>query len=81
MTDRISGRLLPLHLISYLISLMDRSNISYASVQMNADLQFSAAVYGLGAGFEDTACASSVQLSDLTLEEMEAAWTRAKQQE
>lgn len=48
--DRISGRLLPLLLISYLISLMDRSNISYASVQMNADLQFSAAVYGLGAG-------------------------------
>lgn len=47
---RISRRLLPLLFVSYLISLMDRSNISYASVQMNADLGFSAAVYGLGAG-------------------------------
>ncbi|MFM7274389.1 MAG: MFS transporter [Gammaproteobacteria bacterium] len=48
--DRISRRLLPILLLGYLISLMDRSNISYASVQMNADLGFSAAVYGLGAG-------------------------------
>lgn len=47
---RISWRLLPLLFVSYLISLMDRSNISYAAVQMNADLGFSAAVYGLGAG-------------------------------
>jgi hypothetical protein len=29
---------------------MDRANISYASVQMNASLGFSAAVYGFGAG-------------------------------
>lgn len=48
--DKISWRLLPLILLSYLISYMDRSNISFASVQMNADLGFSAAVYGLGAG-------------------------------
>jgi ACS family tartrate transporter-like MFS transporter len=47
---RISWRLLPLLLISYLVSLMDRSNISYAAVQMNADLKFSNSVYGLGAG-------------------------------
>src|SRR6266436_9901420 len=47
---KISWRLLPLILLSYLISYMDRSNISFASVQMNADLRFSAAVYGLGAG-------------------------------
>ena len=48
--DKISWRLLPLILLSYLISYMDRSNISFASVPMNADLHFSAAVYGLGAG-------------------------------
>jgi hypothetical protein len=33
-----------------LLTPMDRSNISFASVPMNADLRFSAAVYGLGAG-------------------------------
>jgi ACS family tartrate transporter-like MFS transporter len=48
--DKISWRLLPLILLSYLISYMDRSNISFASVPMNADLRFSATVYGLGAG-------------------------------
>jgi ACS family tartrate transporter-like MFS transporter len=48
--NKISWRLLPLILLSYLISYMDRSNISFASMQMNADLRFSAAVYGLGAG-------------------------------
>ena len=48
--NKISWRLLPLILLSYLISYMDRSNISFASVPMNADLGFGAAVYGLGAG-------------------------------
>ena len=47
---KISLRLLPLLFLSYLIAYIDRTNISFASVQMNADLGFSAAVYGLGAG-------------------------------
>ncbi|MEY2927956.1 MAG: hypothetical protein RL367_2433, partial [Pseudomonadota bacterium] len=36
--------------LSYLVAVLDRANISYASVQMNASLGFSAAVYGFGAG-------------------------------
>ncbi|WP_310532754.1 MFS transporter [Novosphingobium sp.] len=47
---KISWRILPLILLSYMVAVMDRANISYASVQMNASLGFSAAVYGLGAG-------------------------------
>ena len=47
---KISWRILPLIFLSYLIAVMDRANISYASVQMNTSLGFSAAVYGFGAG-------------------------------
>ena len=46
----LSWRILPLIFLSYLVAVMDRANISYASVQMNASLGFSAAVYGFGAG-------------------------------
>jgi MFS transporter, ACS family, tartrate transporter len=48
--SKLSWRILPLIFLSYLVAVMDRANISYASVQMNASLGFSAAVYGFGAG-------------------------------
>jgi ACS family tartrate transporter-like MFS transporter len=47
---KLSLRILPLIFLSYLVAVLDRANISYASVQMNASLGFSAAVYGFGAG-------------------------------
>jgi ACS family tartrate transporter-like MFS transporter len=47
---KASWRILPLILLSYLVAFMDRSNISFASLQMNVDLGFSATIYGLGAG-------------------------------
>ncbi|HEY2750127.1 MFS transporter [Phenylobacterium sp.] len=43
-------RLLPLMGLGYGIAFMDRVNISFAALQMNRDLHFSASVYGLGAG-------------------------------
>ena len=43
-------RLLPLLAIGYGLAYMDRINISFASLQMNRDLHFSASVYGFGAG-------------------------------
>ncbi len=43
-------RLIPLIALSYGIAYIDRVNISFAALQMNRDLHFSAAVYGLGAG-------------------------------
>src|SRR6202142_383692 len=44
-------RLIPLLALGYGIAFMDRVNISFASLQMNRDLHFSASVYGFGAGF------------------------------
>ena len=43
-------RIVPLILLAYLVAYMDRVNISFASLQMNEDLKFSASIYGLGAG-------------------------------
>ncbi len=43
-------RLLPVIGIGYGLAYMDRVNISFASLKMNADLHFSATAYGLGAG-------------------------------
>src|SRR5690242_17233781 len=46
----VAWRLLPMIAIGYGIAFIDRVNISFASLQMNRDLHFSAAVYGLGGG-------------------------------
>ncbi len=43
-------RLIPLLALGYVVANMDRVNISFASLQMNRDLHFSASVYGFGAG-------------------------------
>jgi MFS transporter, ACS family, tartrate transporter len=47
---RLRWRLLPYLLLLYVIAWFDRVNISFAALQMNADLGFGDAVYGLGAG-------------------------------
>ena len=47
---KLSWRLLPLVGIGYCLAYVDRVNISFAALQMNADLKFSATAYGTGAG-------------------------------
>lgn len=47
---KASLRLLPLIGLGYGVALIDRVNISFAALQMNHDLHFSASTYGLGAG-------------------------------
>src|SRR5450631_2792500 len=47
---KASLRLIPLFALGYGIAYMDRVNISFAALQMNRDLHFSATVYGFGAG-------------------------------
>jgi MFS transporter, ACS family, tartrate transporter len=47
---KASLRLLPVIGVGYGLSYMDRINISFASLQMNRELHFSASVYGFGAG-------------------------------
>ena len=46
----VAWRLLPLILLGYLVSYMDRVNISFAAPTMNAQLGFTASVYGFGGG-------------------------------
>lgn len=46
----VTKRLLPFLMLLYLIAYLDRSNISVAALQMNADLGLSAKMYGIGAG-------------------------------
>ncbi len=43
-------RILPLLGLGYGAAFIDRVNISFASLQMNRDLHFSASIYGFGAG-------------------------------
>jgi MFS transporter, ACS family, tartrate transporter len=47
---KASVRLIPLIAVAYGVAYTDRVNISFAALQMNRDLHFSASSYGLGAG-------------------------------
>ena len=47
---KIGWRLMPLLLAAYVIAFLDRINVGFARLQMQQTLDFSDAVYGLGAG-------------------------------
>ena len=47
---KASWRLIPLIGVAYGVAYTDRVNISFAALQMNRDLHFSASIYGFGAG-------------------------------
>ena len=47
---RVGRRLIPFMFLLYIVAYLDRINIGFAALQMNRDLGFSDAVYGLGAG-------------------------------
>ena len=47
---KIAWRILPFIFALYIISYLDRANVAFAKLSMSADLQFSEAVFGLGAG-------------------------------
>jgi ACS family tartrate transporter-like MFS transporter len=48
--QRIAYRLLPFVFVLYLVAYIDRVNVSFASLRMNADLGFSDSAFGLGSG-------------------------------
>ncbi|MBP2628030.1 MAG: transporter [Firmicutes bacterium] len=48
--SKVSWRLLPFLILAYLLCYVDRVNVGYAALTMNADLGFTATVYGWGAG-------------------------------
>src|SRR6201987_127152 len=47
---KATWRLIPLIALGYGTAYMDRVNISFAALQMNRDLHFTATTYGFGAG-------------------------------
>jgi len=47
---KVLQRLLPFTMLLFFFSLIDRTNISFAALQMNEDLGFSPTVYGFAAG-------------------------------
>ena len=48
--QKVVRRLIPFLFICYIANYIDRINVGYAALEMKADLLFSDAVYGLGAG-------------------------------
>ncbi|WP_428486825.1 MFS transporter [Rhodopila sp.] len=47
---KVVKHLIPLAIICYFVNYLDRVNLSFAALEMNKDLGFSATVYGFGAG-------------------------------
>lgn len=47
---KVTARILPFFLLLYIVSYIDRANVSFAKLTMSADLHFSEAVFGFGAG-------------------------------
>jgi ACS family tartrate transporter-like MFS transporter len=47
---KVSRRLIPFLIVLYVTAYLDRVNVGFAALEMNADLKFSAAVFGLGSG-------------------------------
>jgi sugar phosphate permease len=47
---RVSRRLLPFLFLCYVAAYLDRVNVGFAKLQMQADLALSDTVYGIGAG-------------------------------
>src|SRR5512138_2490960 len=47
---RVAWRLMPFLFLLYVVAYLDRTNVSFAALQMRESLKFSDAVYGFGAG-------------------------------
>ncbi len=47
---KVSRRLIPFLFVLYVVAWLDRINVGFAALQMNSDLGFSSAAFGLGSG-------------------------------
>ena len=50
MLGKVNGHILPLFCCLAMLCYLDRVNLAFAARQLNEDLGFSKAVYGLGSG-------------------------------
>ena len=46
--SKVAWRLVPLLMLCYFVAFLDRVNVSFAALTMNADLGFDSMVFGLG---------------------------------
>src|SRR5437773_391335 len=47
---KVSARLIPFLMLCYFVAYLDRVNVGFAALTMNADLGFTAEIFGFGAG-------------------------------
>src|SRR5947209_20467086 len=47
---KITWRLIPFLFVLYVVAWLDRVNVGFAALQMNQDLHFTDAAYGIGSG-------------------------------
>src|SRR5260370_19251002 len=48
--SKVAWRLAPLLMVWYFVAFLDRVNVGFAALTMNADLGFDSAIFGFGAG-------------------------------
>ena len=48
--SRVTKRLIPFLILLFVVAFLDRNNVGFAALKMNADIGISQAVFGLGAG-------------------------------
>ena len=74
LNKKIFLKLMPLLMLCYFMSFLDRTNIALAKDRMEIDLGISAAVYGLGAGLFFLAYALFEIPSNLIMAKVGARW-------
>ena len=56
--SKVTRRLIPFMFLLYIVSYLDRINVGFAALQLNKELQFDPAVFGLGAEFSSSVTSS-----------------------
>ncbi|HYT04435.1 MAG TPA: MFS transporter [Gemmatimonadales bacterium] len=77
-TAKITRRLIPYLFLCYIVNYLDRFNISFAALEMKADLGLGDAVYGLGAGMFFVGYVTFEIPSNLILQRLGARWWLAR---
>ena len=77
-TARVTSRLIPYLFLCYVVNYLDRFNISFAALEMKADLGLGDAVYRLGAGMFFVGYVTFEIPSNLILQRVGARWWIAR---
>ena len=77
-TKKVTRRLIPYLFLCYVVNYLDRFNVSFAALDMKADLHLSDAVYGLGAGMFFLGYVTFEIPSNLILQKLGARWWMAR---